>query len=505
MKYSVKQKSLILCTSIFFLYFLLGGYLLYGAELKERIQSMTQWALSLQPTKTSVAQIDPIEVERQRGIPPLNLPLAPVYEVDAILDSEKKITGKVKIQFLNPGQKELFFYLYEYPAFPFQIQSITFQDRELSFKRSPRLLSLENPVGQNVDKIDLEINFVVPVPPQGTRFGVKNEVWLLTNWYPQLGVLSSEGEWVIPPAPVGYGDPFYYQYGDYTIRLLSDSSIRWLSSGESVAEETRESGLTLTTWKADRILTFALVGSPHFIVESFPLDDQTTMDIALVDQGKMSEVSDLAKRAALYYRDIFGPLPYKKISLIETGYGTNYAMEYSNLAIFSRDMYKGNRIQHWVPHEIAHLWWYNAVGTWEPTYGWIDEGLSEWSYLNFLRQESEVMASQVLNQYKVQWEALQENSPHGFLNKGLASFDHEKEWNRTWYAKSVLVFENLFEQVGEEDFQKFAQKVLQDHSQNIIGPRHLDHSLSSVLGKDTDYFRKNSEAHHEMGILPLAH
>lgn len=189
------------------------------------------------------------------------------------------------------------------------------------------------------------------------------------------------------------------------------------------------------------------------------------------------------KQTAEFYQKKLGPLPYKRVAIAETGFQTNFAMEYPNLAIYSRDLYENGRINHWIGHEIAHFWWYNAISTWEPIYGWLDEGLSEYAYYSYLSEGSEEIVQNIVDDVSNDVQTLAGKYPHSSLNIGLKDFRSKEEWHLTWYKKSVLVLNGLEQQIGKDRFFLFLNNVHQTYQKQVIGPEHLDQVLSDVLGK----------------------
>src|SRR5699024_10817312 len=113
-------------------------------------------------------------------------------------------------------------------------------------------------------------------------------------------------------------------------------------------------------------------------------------------------------------------LPYSNVSIIETGHDTNFALEYPNLAAFSKDMYDNNEIEHWLPHEIGHMWWYNAVGVNEVKDGWIDEGLAELGVVLYLENRySKSDGNRLRNTFRDRNRLLTSDSPNKTMDVGL--------------------------------------------------------------------------------------
>ncbi|GAB7388556.1 hypothetical protein BSNK01_23940 [Bacillaceae bacterium] len=432
-------------------------------------------------------------------LPSLHRDLHPVYEIRARLHPKRyRIEGTVKVAFDNPKTEQILFYLYDYPSYEFQIKQVRFPKEPTVFSLEGNSLSFENKFRMR-ERLVVEIDFSVPVPRQGTRFGTKENIWILTNWYPLLGVLDKKGDWFKPVKAKGFGDPFFYAYGDYRVRLRAPSSFRWVTSG-TLLKEIKEGTETVFTWKADKVLTFALVGSPRYHIRNFQVDN-VRVTIALTSSTREQQIQSIVQQSLAIFRDKFGPLPYSNVSIAETGSGTTFAMEYPNLAIFSRDLYAGNQLERWLVHEIAHLWWYNAVHPNEPDHGWIDEGLAEMGLFYYLKERyGEKQARSLIQESEKKWQQLARRFPKGKLATPLSEFSSYQEFFWTWYKKSVILFFTLREQLGEPDFERFLQALLQNAQGKVIDASHLDEALKDVLGMETDFFSENEKRIHQDGL-----
>ncbi|KRG13401.1 hypothetical protein ACA29_08605 [Lederbergia galactosidilytica] len=136
------------------------------------------------------------------------------------------------------------------------------------------------------------------------------------------------------------GDPFLFNFADYVVEWTSSPSIKWLSSGPFLSETTIESNRKIT-WKVKNVRNFALAGSKNFQVKKLQFEN-TTVSIALTDQDKFEEIIDIVNFSFPLFQTYFGQLPYSNVAIVETGRDTNFALEYPNLAIFSKDMYINN-------------------------------------------------------------------------------------------------------------------------------------------------------------------
>lgn len=433
--------------------------------------------------------------------PSLISDLHPVYEIDAELKTERhEINGTLAVSFDNPGTEQILFYLYQYEWSPMKIREVRFPAEKTEFTVHDRAISFANKFRKR-ERLTVEIDFTATVPQSGTRFGEKDGVWLLTHWHPMLGVLSANGEWLMPQAPIGFGDPFYYQHADYLVHFTAPGGIKWVTSG---TEEQRngQQGRERITWKAEKTLNFALAGSNRYSISTIK-SGNTQINVALLQQSERDKVMSMAERVFSAYTNLFGTLAAKQVAIAETAPGTNFAMEYANLAIYSVDLHQDHTLEHWLPHEIAHLWWYNTVSTLEPRYGWIDEGLADASVAAYIEAANGKAAAQhKWEEYQKEWQRLKVAYPTASLDVRLAEFTDYFQFKRSWYAKSALLFHELEQQIGEDAYRNFLKLLQQHFVHKIIGPEHLDAALQAAVGGEVHFFRENLIRQNQLGFRP---
>lgn len=428
--------------------------------------------------------------------------LNPAYQIEAELHTnEATISGKMTLAFDNPQTADLRLYLYDYPAFPIMITSIRHGSQSIPFERKQSVVTLANTFKQE-KRTSLEIQFETSVPRTGTRFGVKDDIWTLTNWYPMLGALNQQMKWYDPPSRIGFGDPFVYHYGDYNVSFTSPNGYEWVTSWGRGEAKNLNQGRKQVTFKAKRLLNFSLVGSPLYTVETLHFEPNLTVDIASTDMQNIKRIKTIAESVFPTYIELYGALPYPHVAIAEVNTST-HAMEYSNLAIFRKNLHADNSVDHWLPHEIAHLWWYNSVETLEATHGWIDEGLVEMSvYYYKQKRYGQSAADSVLSGYARKLEELKKRYPYGKLGKTLHQFTTGDEFDFTWYAKGAMLYDNLRRQIGDEKYSQFMKRLQRNYHGRVIGPEHLDQALGQTLRGEAQYFVPNAERLNRQPFLP---
>lgn len=492
----LQRTSLLVCFTILVL-FGSAGVVAYWPAISQFLASSAGMPAGAGQTGADPFAYDP-------PLPSYVKDLHPKYTIQAELHtSEAKITGKMTLEFDNPKTKDLRLYIYDYLWNRMTVKSVRYKDKPLAFDRGSSTVTLANPFGAEV-RGALTIEFDNPVPRRGTRFGVKDDIWTLTTWYPMLGAQNQQGKWYDPPLRIDYGDPFVYHYADYDVSFISPQGYNWVSSWGRGTTTALDGNRQQVRYQGSKLLNFALVGSPLYHIETVKLGPNLAVDIASVDKGNIERIKTIAESAFPTYADWYGPLPYPHVAIAETSTGTTYAMEYANMAIFKRDMYQRNLIDHWLPHEIAHLWWYNSVATLEASHGWLDEGLVEISVFHYLQNRyGNQSAATLLDEYRRDGQRLMGRYPDGKLDKPLQKFATEEEFHWTWYSRGALLFDNLRRQIGDEAYKGFLHRVQQNYHGSVIGAEHLDQALGQTLQGEAVYFRKYTQASNATAFGPV--
>ncbi|MFM1653036.1 M1 family aminopeptidase [Brevibacillus sp. B_LB10_24] len=492
----IQRTSLLLCLTIFVVF--------AAAAIVFKWPVIAAWLDSQKPRQTAgYTGADPFGYNPP--LPSLVKELHPVYQIKAELNpDESEITGSMTLQFDNPKTAEIFLYIYDYTWSPITITSLQVGDKPAVFQRRGAIVTLKPPKEEASGRLTLQIAFRSKVPRGCTRFGMRENIWTLTNWYPMLGSLNQQNQWYEPPKPVGYGDPFFYQYADYDVSFVSPGAYRWVSSWGRGEGKPVSDGKQEVRYTARRVLNFALVGSPNYQIESVQVSPKLTVDIASADPVRLKQIKEIAGTAFSAYSEQFGELAYPHAAVAETGGCTVYAMEYANMAIFSRDLFAQKRVDHWLPHEIAHLWWYNSVATLKPIHSWLDEGLVEASvYFYLKKRHGQAAADQLLTEYALETSKLSQHYPDGSLAKHLVQFSSYNEFDWTWYSKGAMLYHRLRQQIGDKQFSQFLKRVQRNYQGKVIGPAHLDQALSQTLNGEAQYFVPNAAQPNRNPFLPL--
>lgn len=252
-------------------------------------------------------------------------------------------------------------------------------------------------------RVGLTIRLEARLPQWPERFGVWDERTLLGNWIPTVAV-RQDGAWRLDDFS-GVGDPFYSEVADYRVSLELDDALGAVGTG-NLTGIAAGGGRGWRVWsfrsRAARDAAFAVSASFQgleqrvggTLVRSWYRADER-------ERGASNLEAAVEAMRAFHLR--FGRLPHDEVDLVETG-GFLGGMEYPGV-IFTSDSSSalagvpllGDLLRHAgfdaaleryvVGHEVAHQWWYAAVGNDQVEEPWLDEAFAEVSTRLWLRQE----------------------------------------------------------------------------------------------------------------------
>jgi aminopeptidase N len=153
-------------------------------------------------------------------------------------------------------------------------------------------------------------------------------------------------------------------------------------------------------------------------------------------------------------------------------------MEYPNLVLISDAVDGQSDYLNVIVHEIAHQWWYGIVGNNEVQYGWLDEGLTEYSTLLFYEQnpsygvDTEELIKNTTNSYVTFVDVYTKvfGTADTTMNRALDEYNNESEYVYIAYVKGLLLFDNVREILGNDIFIHCLQDYYKDHAFKIATP-----------------------------------
>ena len=341
------------------------------------------------------------------------------------------------------------------------------------------------------ESINIRIEFETQLALINHRLGVGQNTINFGNFYPMLCVFEN-GDFDMN----GYhsnGDPFYSEVSNYEVELTFPKEYVCASSGEQ-CENSVLDGNNILKIKADKIRDFAFVLSKGFKKLSSVIEDTTINYFYYADKTPKNSLktSELALKT---FNSKFGDYPYAQLSVVEASF-VHGGMEFPNLVLIS-DMLDGEEVYaNVIVHEIAHQWWYGVVGNNQFDYGWLDEGLAEFSTALFyeanpnynVTKDDMVLKNQ--NNYKI-FEKVYTNVVGGIdtsFNRPLNEYGSEQEYVYTAYVKAFLMHDSLYELIGAKKYEKCLKTYYKENALKIARPENLIECFERVSSRNLETF-----------------
>ena len=333
--------------------------------------------------------------------------------------------------------------------------------------------------------IEYQINLANVV----ARTGVNDHTINLANFYPVLCAYDQNGFYEC--AYYGVGDPFYSECSDYKIRFICDQKYTIASSGK-VTYSATENGQKTTILKIDNARSFAMVLSSKFQMISRDVNGVKLQYFYYQDDTPQTSIN-YAVQAINYFQKTFGEYPYPTYSVVQTPF-VQGGMEFPAMVMIS-DNLEPNAYGEVIVHETAHQWWQTVVGNNEIEYGFLDEGLAEYSVVMFYENHPEYgmtrknMVASAEQTYKIfcsVWDKINKKTDTKMI-KSLKDFSSEYEYVNIAYIKPCIMYDLLRTTIGEERFFS----GLKTYYKNYAFKNATPHDLVGVFekkGADTNGF-----------------
>ena len=333
-------------------------------------------------------------------------------------------------------------------------------------------LPLANTIYQN-QKATITLNFVSTLPNANLRFGYGENTVNITGFYPVLAVYEAGG-WVANPYSSN-GDPFYTNCANFDVKFTHDSAFTIAHTGSQLSQ-TEHQGTTKHHLQAKAVRDFAIILSKEFSMLQAKQNDVTILYYYFADTLPETSLA-VACDSIKTFSSLFGAYPYPVLSVVQTNF-VHGGMEFPQLVMISNTLASREQQNEVIAHEIAHQWWYGLVGSNAFAHGWMDEGLTEFSTALFFEKNPQYNTTkqQIITRANSSYLLFVDVYTEVFgtvdtsMDRPLNSYRTEPEYVYVAYVKSLLMYDNLFELIGEKKFLKALQTLVKERSFQNITP-----------------------------------
>lgn len=419
-----------------------------------------------------------------------------LYRISVVTENSTSYECESEIEYTHTGEStltKLIFHLYpnasDIKGGKIEISGTYIDDSQVGFSLDgDRGEFLVVPLIEELfpnEKVVVKINYHLSLPQHEGRYGASGDTVRLSGFYPALCVIDN-GEFIKSKLD-GFGDYYFSKVSDFEVRLTTFDSVVVASSGKRVS--TIESdGKVTHTYKGEKIRDFAFCLSEKYHTVS-AVYGATLITAYGFSEEESEKVLSIGQKAFALFSEKYGKYnhPTFSIALCELDVG---GMEYDGVVYVDRTL-KGMDQERVIAHETAHEWWYGAVGSNPTEYAWLDEGLAEYSVMEYIekyygREQREKDIQTAQNAYTAFCSALKSIKGKGDLplTQSVTKFNSLYEYVTVTYTKGMLFYQNLRSILGEKRLDNGLKKYYSYFNGKIATPRDLQETLGDSARLD---------------------
>ncbi len=295
----------------------------------------------------------------------------------------------------------------------------------------------------------IQIPYVTPTTwlPEG-NLGAGDYVVQVGDWHPTL-VPYTDNAWHTWQYHA-VGDPTVYDIANYDVHIFADPNMVIAAPGEI-----SQTG-SARYFQLSNARTFAFTVSPYYQVIESSIDGIPVLSYFLPAYAEGAQaVIDTASQALPLFSTLYGPYPTSGLVIAQNAYFGS--MEYTGFISMSDYAYKAYQkipsslLVNLTVHEIAHQWWYGAVGNDQVYEPWLDEAFAKYSELLFYeRYYPEVVPWW--------WENhIDRYNPGGSINASIYGFQNTADYIHQIYSQGARFMGDLRAFMGDAQFFAFVK------------------------------------------------
>ncbi len=256
-----------------------------------------------------------------------------------------------------------------------EITSVTANGQALAFSIQDTLMRVDLkeplPDGQTLTIEIAFVNDLMQPSPQAqwaatfaVRSGHRNSTYTVTLWYPKVVVYDADEGWNLDQ--YSFLGEFYGDFANYDVTLTVPAHFVVGCTGV-ILSETVQGTQKIITVRAERVRDFAWVAGPFYRIEETKLSHGALLRVLSLGLPMTATAAD----AMEFFNERFGPYAYPVVTVAQVTVGGG--MEYPGIVMIAG----GSTTE--IVHELAHQWWYGAVGNDEMDEAWLDEAFATFS------------------------------------------------------------------------------------------------------------------------------
>ncbi len=354
----------------------------------------------------------------------------------------------------------------------FMLSSVTIDNAFVTAKQTAVLLEIPLPQPLALgDTATATLRWWGQLPPSDGRYGAADGVLVLGNWYPMLAVFRN-GDWERHQyTPIG--DAFFSEVADYDVTVKFSPTVNvspTVTVAGSGALVSRNGGQWV--FRSQNARDFALAVSSKFQTLTRKVDNVTITVYYYGDRGDGAKTSlDIADQATRWYNKKIGPYPYPTLAIVQIpSTGQHVAQEHAGLFTLRSDIFTPQAVGIYTAHELAHAWFFGAVGNDQIREPWMDEGLVNSVSLDFYR---EMYPKEFPGVWGSWGGAAADFKNTDSLNRGIFDFQNGSVYFYSVYRQGAAFFQAVRDAMGDDAYWQALRTYYDTFYNSIAEPRDL--------------------------------
>jgi len=292
----------------------------------------------------------------------------------------------------------------------------------------------------------------------------------LASFYPILAVYDEEG-WNIDPISE-IGDAVASDVATYTVRVTTPPDTFIFTSGTLIDQWDEGDRRRSYRFSGEGMRDFMIVLGKGYTLRTEIVDDTIVRTSFFTEHDTAGEVAmSRAKTAVRLYNRRFGPFVYHKLDLVEVPLSRAGGMEYPGLTLIAEG-YSENPSDRFfdiiVAHDVAHQWWYAAVGNDVIEEPWLDEALATYSSALFLEEVyGSAAAGTTISEWQRSYRSVRAQHPKLSIGMPLHYFPDSATYGAFVYSGGAVFLNEVRQTIGDPVFFDALASYYHDHAFQI--------------------------------------
>lgn len=331
------------------------------------------------------------------------------------------------------------------------------------------------------EQLEVELEFAIAVPERPALLGWSARQMTLIDWYPFIPPYDAEGGWLINQ-PTQQGEYLVYESADFDVSIYPVNAPSLLQIAAPSPARQADGAYHYQLPNARR---FVWAASGHYQSETLPAGQQR-IPVTIYYFEEERAAAQAALRTAVasleLYENLFGPYPYESLAIVECIFPDGMESD----GIFFLDMgyfrrYDGtarNLLTMLTAHEVAHSWWFGAVGNDAGNEPWLDEAMATYAELLYYEQAHPFDLDWWWEFRINQWQ------PGGAVNSTAYELPGFRPYVNAVYLRGAQFLHAVRQQVGDEAFYTFLKDYYAAYDQQIASGASFISLLEQSTGED---------------------